>query len=150
MTCRKSDKAAIYELKLNGARLTNSTEIAEGFNNFFAEIGPEVSRDIKKVGTSFDEFVNQASCCFSCRRVTRLHVLSQLNKLGKRKAAGLDSVPARLLRKCADLISGSLAMIFNQSIDTGIFPAEWKGARITPLLRKLEAGEILLIIDRYR
>ena len=56
--------------------------------------------------------------------------------LCKRKATGLDSVSARLLRECADLISGSLALIFNQSIDTGIFPDEWKSARIMPLLKK--------------
>ena len=84
------------------------------------------------MGTSFDEFVNQVNCCFSFRRLTRLHVLSQLNKLCKRKATGLDSVSARLLRECADLISGSLA----QSIDTGIFPDEWKSARITLLFKK--------------
>ena len=52
------------------------------------------------------------------------------------KATGLDSVSARLLRECPDLISGSLALIFNQSIDTGIFPDEWKNARITPLFKK--------------
>ena len=136
VTRRKSGKATINELKLNGARITNSTEIAEGFNKFFAEIGPELSRDLEEVGTSFDEFVIQASSCFSFQRVTRLHVLSQLNKLCKRKATGLDSVSARLLRECPDLISGSLALIFNQSIDTGIFPDEWMSARITPLFKK--------------
>ena len=74
--------------------------------------------------------------CFSFQRVTQSHVLSYLNKLCKRKATGLDSVSARLLRECPDLISGSLALIFNQSIDTGIFPDEWKNARITPLFKK--------------
>ena len=54
VTRRKSDKAAINELELNGTRITNSTEIAEGFNTFFAEIGLELSRDIEEVGTSFD------------------------------------------------------------------------------------------------
>ena len=43
VTRRKSDKAAINELELNGARITNSTEIAEGFNEYFAEIFPELS-----------------------------------------------------------------------------------------------------------
>ena len=67
VTRRKSDKAAVYnELEFNGARITNSTEIAENFNKFFAEIGPELSaRDIEEVDTSFNEFVNQASSCFS-------------------------------------------------------------------------------------
>ena len=35
VTRRKSDKAVINELELNGTRITNSIEIAEGFNNFF-------------------------------------------------------------------------------------------------------------------
>ena len=88
------------------------------------------------MGTSFDEFVNQTSSCYSFQRVTQLHVLSHLNKLCKREATGHDSVSVRLLRECPDLISGSLALIFNQSIDTGIFPDEWKSARITPLFEK--------------
>ena len=41
-----------------------------------------------------------------------------------------------LLRECADLMFRSPALIFNQSIDTGIFPDEWKSARIVPLFKK--------------
>ena len=136
MTRRKSDKAAIIELELNGAKKTNSTEIEKGFNKFFAEIGPDLLRDIEEVDNSFDEFANQASSCFSFQRVTQLHVLFQLNKFCKKKATGLDSVSARLLRECPDLISESPALIFNQLIDTGIFPDEWKSARIPPLFKK--------------
>ena len=43
VTRRKSDKTTVNELELNGAGITNSTEIAEGFNKSFAEIGPELS-----------------------------------------------------------------------------------------------------------
>ena len=46
------------------------------------------------------------------------------------------TVSARLLRECFDLISDSLALIFNRSIETSIFPDEWKSARITPLYKK--------------
>ena len=68
------------------ARINNSTEIAEAFNKFFAEIGPELSWDIEEVGTSFDKFVNQTSSCFSFQRVTQLHVLTHLNQLCKKEA----------------------------------------------------------------
>ena len=75
MTRRKPDKAAVNELEFNGARITNSIEIVQCFNKFFAEIGPELSRDVEEVDTSFDEFVNQASSFFfSFQRVTQLHV----------------------------------------------------------------------------
>ena len=41
VTGRKSEKAIINELELEGKKLTDPTEIAEGFNKFFAEIGPK-------------------------------------------------------------------------------------------------------------
>ena len=44
---------------------------------------------------------------------------------------------ARLLKECSDLIYGSLARIFNQSIDTGIFPNEWKNKIIMPLFKEV-------------
>ena len=54
MTGGKPDKAAINVLELNGARITNSNKLAEGFNKFFAEIGPELSRDIEEVASSME------------------------------------------------------------------------------------------------
>ena len=38
-----------------------------------------------------------------------------------------------MLSKFPDLIAESLTYIFNQSLLTGIFPDEWKSARVTPL-----------------
>lgn len=55
--------------------------------------------------------------------------------LNKVKANGLDNISARLLRECPNLIAESLTQIFNQSIKTGIFPTEWKRARVTPLYK---------------
>ena len=149
VTRRKSDKAAINELELNGARINNSTEIAEGFNKFFAEIGPDLSRDIEVVGTFFDEIVNQTSSCFSFQRATQLHILSHLNQLYKKEATGLDSVSVRLLKECPDLFPGSLALIINLStLVFSLMNGRVQESRL--FLRKLEAGVILLIVDRYR
>ena len=43
VTRRKSDKAAVNELEFKGARITNSTEIAEGFNKILTTL----TRDIQ-------------------------------------------------------------------------------------------------------
>ena len=37
VTRRKSDKATIKELEINGTRITNSAEITDGFNFFFSQ-----------------------------------------------------------------------------------------------------------------
>ena len=56
-----------------------------------------------------------------------------MSNLSKWKATGLDGISARLLRECPDLISESLTLIFNRSINTGIFPDEWKYAKVIPV-----------------
>ena len=57
-------------------------------------------------------------------------------KLCKLKATGLDMISARLLRECADLIADPMCSIFNQSIRSGIFPQEWKCAKVIPLFKE--------------
>ena len=134
VTGRKSEKVIINELEFEDRKLTDPTEIAEGFNKFFAEIDPKLSENIEDNDTCFDEFVNQSiSGNFSFQQISPSLVSSHLRKLCMRKATGLNTVSARLLRECFDLISDSLALIFNRSIETSIFPDEWKSARITRL-----------------
>ena len=59
-----------------------------------------------------------------------------LAKLHERKAAGLDSIPSRLLKMAGNIIAPSLTQIFIKSINTGIFPTEWKLARVTLIFKK--------------
>ncbi|CAH3023380.1 unnamed protein product, partial [Porites evermanni] len=41
----------INELEFEDKKLTDPTEIAEGFNKFFAEIGPKLSENIEDTDT---------------------------------------------------------------------------------------------------
>ena len=100
-------------------------------------VGPKLSENIEDIDTCFDEFVIQSiSGSFSFQQISPSLVSSHLRKLCIRKATGFDTVSARFLSECFDLISDSLALIFNRSIETSIFPDEWKSARITPLYKK--------------
>ena len=63
-------------------------------------------------------------------------MFSLLSKLCKSKATGLDTISARLLRECADLIADPMCSIFNQSVRSGIFPQEWKCAKVIPLFKE--------------
>ena len=54
MTGRNSEKAIINELEFEDKKLTDPTEIAEGFNELFAEIGAMLSENIEDVDICFD------------------------------------------------------------------------------------------------
>ena len=46
------------------------------------------------------------------------------------------------MRECADLISVSLCDLFKKSLLSGIFPDDWKCARVTPLFKQSEASDL--------
>ena len=49
------------------------------------------------------------------------------------KAAGLDKIPARLLKDAEMELAPSIAYLVNKSISDGIVPDLWKVAGVTPL-----------------
>ena len=82
VTSRKSEKAIINELKFEDKKLTDPTEIGEGFNKFFAKNGPKLSKNIEDIDTCFDKFVNQSILGnFSFQEISPSLVSSHLRKL---------------------------------------------------------------------
>ena len=48
----------------------------------------------------------------------------------------------KLIRECADLISIPSCNIFNNSLSSGLFPDDWKCARVTPLFKQGERTDV--------
>ena len=49
------------------------------------------------------------------------------------KSSGLHDISNKLLKLAADIVSQSLTHIFNKSLCTGIYPNDWKLARVVPI-----------------
>ena len=56
-----------------------------------------------------------------------------LKSIDEKKSVGLDNIPNKLLKIAADVVGPLLTVIFTQSINTGVFPSDWKEARVSPL-----------------
>ena len=135
VTSRVNNKSVFNEIDDGSRILNNPTEVAEEFNQYFAEIGPELAKNIQNVNTCYKNYLSNTEKQFSLKETNCSTVSSLLSRLCRSKATGLDSISAKLLRESPDLISESLAYLFNQSIKTGIFPDEWNSARVTPLYK---------------
>ena len=57
------------------------------------------------------------------------------------KATGLDNISCRLTKEAAPIIAKSLNKLFNISVETNIFPSEWKVAKVTPFHKSNERGD---------
>ncbi|CAH2084216.1 unnamed protein product [Euphydryas editha] len=63
-------------------------------------------------------------------------ILKFVKSLDIQKGAGPDNLPPLFVRRCGPAIAFPLTLIFNRSLSEGVFPDEWKKARIVPVHKK--------------
>ena len=63
-------------------------------------------------------------------------VMSKLKKLKANKAAGVDGIVPEILVKTADVICKPLGCIFNESLNTGYIPLDWRRANVTAIFKQ--------------
>ena len=79
---------------------------------------------------------------FSLKAPTVSTVRHLLENIDVRKATGLDGVSNQLLKFAAHIVAPTLTEIFTTSINTGIFPTEWKIAKVTPIFKKRKKNDL--------
>ena len=90
-------------------------DISGAFNKLFANIGPKLASKVTNMSIPVE------------------NVLNTLRQLNISNGAGLDKIPAKMLRIAADIIAPSLTYISNLSVSTGVFVDDWKDARVIPI-----------------
>lgn len=60
-------------------------------------------------------------------------VYHRLKRLDVHKGAGADDLPPIFIKLCAEPLSKPLTLIFNKSLESGIFPTYWKIGKIIPI-----------------
>ena len=107
--------------------------MAEAFNCHFANIGHDLARDIPSADTVPESYLISTNSN---------EVRKPLEKLETKKSTELDNLPSRMLKIAAGDVAPSLSFLFNQSISSGIVPAEWKLARVTPIFKKYKIQDV--------
>ena len=116
--------------------MTNTKDIAEGFNDYFSNIGPDLASKIDTPNLNFQTYIEKAKSEFSAfQPVTVSNVYHILHGLSSNKATGVDKISSKIIKIAAPAISDSLTYIFNQAITLSLFPHEWKTARVIPLYK---------------
>ena len=69
-------------------------------------------------------------------------VIKLLKAIDVAKATGLEKIPNRLLKISADVVALSLTGILNQSLVTGIFPPDWKLAKVSPTFKNESKSDL--------
>ena len=62
------------------------------------------------------------------------------------KATGVDKIPIKVLKLSIAIIAPSMTKLFNYAIQNGVFPRDWKVAKVIPLHKKGPKN----LLDNYR
>ena len=69
-------------------------------------------------------------------KITKNGIIKQLEKLNPRKAIGPDLIPTTIIKEHREIIAPMLTHLFQQSIDNGSVPMDWKKANICAIFKK--------------
>ena len=105
---------------------------SELLNNYFRSAAVT---DNHQPATTFNSLDLDAAVEFPFRfsTIDRSRVLFLLKNLDEKKSVGPDGLSARFLKEVSDEIVDPLTKLFNKSLQTGVFPNEWKHCNVTPV-----------------
>lgn len=117
-------------------KIHDKLQIANQFNLFFTNIGPELANKIKSK-TNFKSFMKRRHTCeLKFKNIGKSDVIKIIDKLKPKSSCGYDGISSKLLKQIKNEIAEPLALIINQSLNTGIFPDQLKLAKVIPLYKK--------------
>ena len=120
----------------NGALITDPEFIANKFNAYFTNIGPELAKKIphgNKTPSSFLKGDFPDSMFFTS--VFEYEISDIISNLKNSTSMGHDNLPISLLKSCNLELSLILAHLTNESLSSGVFPDTLKIAKVIPVFK---------------
>ena len=86
------------QLNLNDNNLTTPKGIAEGFNDYFSNIGPELASEIESSNINFEMYaINTKSEFTAFKAVIVSPAYRLLHGLSSNKATGIDKISCKII-----------------------------------------------------
>ena len=121
---------------MKNREIFDKKEIAETFNSYFVNIGPNLAASIPESKTSFQNYIHYNGPCLSTNNLTDLELENAFVSLKTNKSLGYDDISADVVKRVSDEIFVILKHIFNICLAKGVFPDKLKIARVTPIFKK--------------
>jgi hypothetical protein len=111
-------------ININGLRTSDPKLIADHFNRFFTNIGPNLDAKIKATLTNpIDYITNPQPHTMFLNPCIQEEVGKIIDGL-KQCATGWDGIPASIIQESREIFSLNLTHIINLSLAQGVFPSE--------------------------
>ena len=129
---KHSKSTAVNKVKVNVIDITGDANLAREFNDYFCSVGPTLASNIPCTNINPLSYVTPVSTSFEFQTITYDELKKVVKNLKTNKSPGLDNIS---IKDAGDSIIPSLNHLFNLSLSSGIFPEDWKVAKVTPIYK---------------
>ena len=124
-------------LKVEGREISDQIDICDTFNNFFTDIGKNLTSHIQGANDFRRYFPsNSVTPYFNFHDIDSSEILAIINSLQIKKSAGYNKISAKVLKDNKLVLTPVLTNIANLILQTSVCPDRLKIAKITPIFEK--------------
>jgi hypothetical protein len=137
----------IDEVKSGNQTLTDDLAISSAFNEYFTNVGPNLASKISNTPGDVlnyikGDFVNSMFIADT----DTTEIMDITSQLSQSDSKGNDGISARVAKAVMPEIARPLAMVFEKSLESGVFPDKLKIARIIPIHKSDDKQ----VVNNYR
>ena len=123
------------KLIVNNVEVFEKKEIAEHFNKYFVNVGPNLASSIPKLNKKFDSFLSGNYPILNEIPLTDDELNNAFSTLKPNKSPGFDDISPEVIKFVYGALVVPIRHIFGLSLKKGVFPDKLKIARITPIFK---------------
>jgi len=97
-----------------GNKLSNPRDIANTFDQYFCNIGPELAKTITPPTSASSNFSHSCTSIFSLMDTSMEEVICGIDYLKIGKALKVDDIPTKLLKMAKTVLAPFLSVVFNK------------------------------------
>ena len=126
-------KSYINYMSLNNKILRKPSEISEAFNEYYTNIAPKLDQNIPPATSNPLNFLRgNYPASMSVPPVLPQDVTNIIKSL-KNKKGNLNEIPVSLIKANSEQLAIPLSLLFNHSVQKGVFPRCLKHATVIPI-----------------
>lgn len=129
-------------LKTEEKVISEPTEVANSFNNFFIKVADNLKPDPATSIKLLQNCKKKVPDSMFLYPTGPHEVYKVINELKHTKSVGWDNLPTSVIKSSSHLLALPLSVLINQSFENGIFPDKLKFAIVKPIFKKNRKDEI--------
>lgn len=144
---QKDKNEIIQSIRINNREYDDPQIIAEGFCNYFTNVGPTLASNIPNSLLSPQNFLKNRNNKTLFLSPTDTNEISNIiTKMKNKNSCGFDGISSSLLKYVSDSILCPLTALVNKSLEEGQMPNILKQAKVIPIFKKNDKMEM----ENYR